>query len=263
MFDAISPGADSAVTSLVTLLSVTHSLQGYLEEIRIKQSGSPVDNVLFALFDGEAFDYIGSMKTIYDMLNDRFPVVKTNSSNLAQLKLNHISHFIELNQLAIHDDASHSLWIHNDLQGNKPAISLTEILLKYSKKYKLNLNKITQSAPLPPSSVQNFLREDKEIGGIVISNHEKQYTNKFYNSFLDDYDNINRTENIADHLVKVVSVVTASLFELLTGKPCDGAKGVDKGLITNLLECYLNNAACDPFKYVTDPNKHFNQSMIN
>ena len=266
MFNNISPGADSAVTSFVTLFSVAYTLQNYLGQIKEKQSGSPIDNILFALFDGEAFDYIGSTKTIYDMLNDRFPVEKTDSPTVAQLKFNHISHFIQLNQLAIHDDASHSLWIHKHLGGNKQAEDLIAILLKQAGKFKLTLNKIDQPSPLPPSSVQNFLKEDNEIGGIVISNHEKQYSNKFYNSFLDDYKNINgSSENVTNHLAKVVKVITASLYELLTGESLNSEEElvIDKIFITKLLDCYLNNSACDLFKHVSDPDNEFkgNQSI--
>ena len=71
MFDNLSPGADSALTSVVTLLSVANTLAKIKSEIIAKANNKT--NVLFALFDGEAFDYIGSSRVVYDMNMGKFP----------------------------------------------------------------------------------------------------------------------------------------------------------------------------------------------
>lgn len=48
---------------------------------------------MFILFNGEAYDYIGSSRMVYDMLNDNFPndIIKFNQS--------HIGLFVELSQI--------------------------------------------------------------------------------------------------------------------------------------------------------------------
>lgn len=48
---------------------------------------------MFILFNGEAYDYIGSSRLVYDMQNGNFP---NNNINLNQ---DHIGLFVELSQI--------------------------------------------------------------------------------------------------------------------------------------------------------------------
>lgn len=61
----------------------------------------------------EAFDYIGSSRTVYDMKNGAFPMKEeTGKSTLHRVDLSHISHFVEVNQLGYRDNGS--VWLHTD-----------------------------------------------------------------------------------------------------------------------------------------------------
>lgn len=51
------------------------------------------NNVIFILFNGEAYDYIGSSRIVYDMENGEFP------NNIIRLNKNHIGLFVELSQI--------------------------------------------------------------------------------------------------------------------------------------------------------------------
>ena len=64
-FDGLSVGADTAITSLVTLVAVTDMLSKVKDKLR----NGNVDNVISVLFNGESFDYIGSSRMAYDMMN--------------------------------------------------------------------------------------------------------------------------------------------------------------------------------------------------
>lgn len=48
---------------------------------------------MFILFNGEAYDYIGSSRMVYDMLNDNFP------NDIIKLNQSHIGLFVELSQI--------------------------------------------------------------------------------------------------------------------------------------------------------------------
>lgn len=50
-------------------------------------------NVMFILFNGEAYDYIGSSRVVYDMLNGNFP------NDLIKLNQSHVGLFVELSQI--------------------------------------------------------------------------------------------------------------------------------------------------------------------
>ena len=55
----MSVGADTAITSLVTLVAVTDILNKVKDQLRERD----VDNVILVLFNGETFDYIGYSQT--------------------------------------------------------------------------------------------------------------------------------------------------------------------------------------------------------
>lgn len=68
VFDGLSVGADSAITGMATLVAVAEILNKVKEDIR----GTALDNVFLVLFNGEAFDYIGSSRMAYDMALGKF-----------------------------------------------------------------------------------------------------------------------------------------------------------------------------------------------
>lgn len=253
MFDQISPGADSAISSLVTLLTVAHTLNKPWIKNNIKDK-----NVLFALFDGEAFDYIGSGRTVYDMTVGKFPVDPKNDVNRSQIRIEHFSHFIELNQLGFHaNDSQQKLWIHKNINPTTNLTKLEEIIKNNAKKTDLDIESVADGAPLPPSSLQSFLKENNKLVGIVIANHEKEFKNKFYNSLFDDINNLNISDSrVTKQLTNIATVVSKSIHELLTGNSSDSITA-DETLVYNLLDCYLNDSSCDLFKYVVSPDYEF------
>lgn len=44
---------------------------------------------------------------------------------------------------------------------------------------------------VPPTSIQSFLEEKPNLTAVVISNHGKQFENKYYNGILDDAESLN------------------------------------------------------------------------
>lgn len=50
-------------------------------------------NIMFILFNGEAYDYIGSSRVAYDMEMQNFP------NDIIKLQQNHVGLFVELSQI--------------------------------------------------------------------------------------------------------------------------------------------------------------------
>ena len=120
----MSVGADTAITSLVTLVAITEMLSKVKDQLRNRD----VDNVILVLFNGETFDYIGSSRMAYDMMNgiqisllwvDKFkflfiillgnfprPLKEENPSQGPLIRLEHIKYWIELGSLAPHSNAT-------------------------------------------------------------------------------------------------------------------------------------------------------------
>lgn len=125
-------------------------------------------NVVFSLLNGEAFDYIGSSRMVYDLKQNNF-----NALGGTNLKLDDIKSVIEFGQLG-----EGKIFLHAN--GNDDIINRLNETLNGSILYD----------SVPPTSVQSFLEAKPNLTTVVISNHEKEFTNRYYNGILDDGDSL-------------------------------------------------------------------------
>uniref|UniRef100_A0ABI7WV13 Nicastrin n=1 Tax=Felis catus TaxID=9685 RepID=A0ABI7WV13_FELCA len=174
----VAPGAESAVASFVTQLAAAEALQKAPDALTLPR------NVMFVFFQGETFDYIGSSRMVYDMEKGKFPV-----------QLENIDSFVELGQVALRN--SLELWMHTDpmSQKNESVHNQVEALLSTLEKSGAGvpavvLRRPNQSQPLPPSSLQRFLRA-RNISGVVLADHSAVFHNHYYQSIYDTAENIN------------------------------------------------------------------------
>lgn len=74
-----------------------------------------VHNLFFILVNGEAYDYIGSQRLVWDMMHGNFPKEKENwakpEENMAEFKLDDVRLIIEIGQIT--DRGSHTLYLHS------------------------------------------------------------------------------------------------------------------------------------------------------
>ncbi|CAM1332152.1 NCSTN (predicted) [Pycnogonum litorale] len=236
LFTQASYGGDSSITGAVTLISVAATLSKVRDEF-MKLTKNKT-NVLFVLFNGEAFDYIGSSRMVYDILKRKLP-----------FNLSHISHFIELNQMHADDE----YWIHTDPFSLKSTSQSVDELYKELRsngaEIGVNISRSSKDLPLPPSSLQSFLLEDENITGIVLSNFDRQFANRYYNSMYDTAGTLgyNRLDaKFSSNIAKIVAVVAKTIFYIGTNRKLDVK--VDENLVNETLFCYFVSPVCDMFK---------------
>lgn len=128
-------------------------------------------NVVFSLLNGEAFDYIGSSRFIYDLKEGNF-----NALGGVNLKFDDIKTVIEFGQLT-----KGKLFLHSNNAQNDEMI----------KKIQVALNATVLEDSVPPTSIQSFLKEKPDLTAVVISDHGQQFKNKYYNGILDDAESLN------------------------------------------------------------------------
>ena len=261
MFDNISPGANAAVTGLVTVLAIAEALAQF------KQDFEDLDkNVMFILFEGETWDYLGSVSMTYDMNLGKFPFKPDyeDEEHVSVFNFSHIERFIEVSQVGMQDESTKLFAFTDPISNDNPVVNSgsTDILNSLkdaSVKFDVNLQHVlldgAKSYPLPPSSLQTFLKYTN-ISGIVLTDHSKTFKNKYYQSYLDDYKNVdykstNTTVNDEDelhvHLQKIASTVATSVYTLITGQ-ADQTIEANGTIIEQLLECYLQNVNCTLFR---------------
>ncbi|XP_070807107.1 nicastrin [Pituophis catenifer annectens] len=250
----VAPGAESAVASFVTLLAAAEAIH------KIPDVQSLPKNIMFAFFQGETFDYIGSSRMVYDMQNDRFPI-----------KLENIDSFLELSQVALRSNAS--LWMHTDPVSRKtPEIEqnvqrMMEALNKSSKNTSVVMSGIEASQPLPPSSFQRFLRA-QQIPGIVLADHSSHFENRYYQSLYDTPENIrlnypqglspeqalNYVTDTAKSLAAVATVVGRTLYKMAGGGGDASSIQADPLTVTRMLYGFLIQSNNSWFQAITRPD---------
>uniref|UniRef100_A0A8P4GFV9 Nicastrin n=1 Tax=Dicentrarchus labrax TaxID=13489 RepID=A0A8P4GFV9_DICLA len=173
-FFDIAPGADSGVSGFVTLLAAAHALRNATQE------APPNRTILYAFFQGETFDYIGSSRMVYDMQNNQFAV-----------DLDNVHSVLEIGQVGLHTESK--LWLHSDPVSRKNSSvndELIENLQSAAGGLNISMDEPSVSQPLPPSSFQRFLRA-RPIPGVVLEDHQSAFSNRFYESMYDNAEYLN------------------------------------------------------------------------
>uniref|UniRef100_A0AAR5Q431 Nicastrin n=1 Tax=Dendroctonus ponderosae TaxID=77166 RepID=A0AAR5Q431_DENPD len=214
-------GAESPITGAVALLTVAK----LLKEMLPAAAASVQTNVLFILFNGETYDYIGSQRLLYDMERGHFPTdLPPNNPILPTIYPENVTLFIELSQLGV-GEATYAHYLSADAWLGKFAANLT----------RNNPSTVVPLKPtpdsLPPSSLHTFIRGNTSIRGLVLANHQTAYQNRFYNSLFDNSSNIgyryyNGSEigagTLQRHIADVATMVAKSVFEEVTGQAYQG-----------------------------------------
>uniref|UniRef100_A0A1B6M4G2 Nicastrin n=1 Tax=Graphocephala atropunctata TaxID=36148 RepID=A0A1B6M4G2_9HEMI len=247
MFDGLAPGAVTTVTGIVTLLTTAHLLAQLLPE----HKETYTKNVVFALLNGEAQDYIGSSRVVYDMQQGKFP-----STDLP-LRLEHLDLVVDLHQL----DATKQMHCH--CYQSNTAQTTVDLLAKSAKSFGVSVDGSCSSGKLPPSSLHSFLKANASIPGIIVTNHANQYTNMFYNGLLDGAENLGYqyangsqipTQSIQYSLAGMAQTLALSLAQMVDNSvtwPANLSTETTAAMVDELLHCYLEERQCKLFRNVT------------
>lgn len=239
MFEEIAPGAYSTVAGILGVMSVAETVSRVIRE----QNAKPSKRILFGLLDGEAFGYIGSSALVYDITNNSLVA----RLNMTPINMSNIHSVIELNQIASVNNKS-DIWLHTDKVTGNSSYVINDILEKLQTRggqFKLSIK--TSRNGLPPSSLMSFLKVDRSIPAIHISNHESTYITPRYNSFLDE-PSANWNNEFVSHISRVSDVVSSTLLELIGVKPPPELQAnITK--LHDLADCLLFNLSCPLFPY--------------
>ncbi|KAI1901201.1 hypothetical protein AGOR_G00031860 [Albula goreensis] len=234
----VAPAGEGSITGFVTLLAAAHALSSVTP---------PTRTILYTFFQGEVFDYIGSSRMVYDMEKGTFVI-----------DLENIHSFLEIGQVGVRSDSN--LWLHSDpVSRSKNGTVNTEvekfvnILKSEATKFSFSLDEPTVSQPLPPSSFQRFLRA-RPIPGLVLTDHQSAFNNRYYESLYDNAEYLNVTypanltaeeqlayvTDTAKALAEVATVVARALYKQAEGLESQLPKiTADPKIVTQMLYGFL------------------------
>lgn len=265
MFDGLGLGAMDSLVPAVTLMSVAHTLaKMFTDDINFVPR-----NILFMFFNGEAYDYIGSQRFVYDMERGDFPAT---ASQTQPIRWENIEFFIDIGSL----DSLNSTTIYHYADFAE-AEDFVNLMRKYNESLGFNIviNK-NKTHNLPPTSSQTFLRDNQTFPAVIL--YSEMNKNRFYHSIYDDVKNINfeykntskdftiltnvkmlppqdfKADSIQISIRNFSSLIAFTVYEMVTGTTYKNDLGANPYLIDELLHCYLESAKCPLFQAsVKDP----------
>eukprot|EP01137_Pigoraptor_chileana_P014678 Opistho-2@5065 len=171
-FRSLSYGGNADVTGFVTLMAAAQAI-GQI----VKQNVTLEKNIMFALFDGESFNNLGSANTAWAMLQGTFP-----SNYPDSIPLSAVASIVHVSQIGLRGDPSNPtpLYYHTDRTEYVPAgvSSIVTALQASAADAGVTLSSVAGNQGLPPASAQSFLQLNRTIPAVVVADHAQAYTNK-------------------------------------------------------------------------------------
>lgn len=270
MFDGVGLGAMDSLISYTTLMNVAHVLSKILPDTPDIANDDDKINVLYVIFNGESYDYIGSQRFVYDLKHLSFPFKSTQTNPIT---FDNIKFIIDLGIL---DDLNNIKLFY--LQDQQSLINEFLVRLRNSNKL-LNLNVTFEhdlKKRLPPTSAQSFLRENSTLPCVILSSEPK---NQYYHSIYDDSVNIkfyyrnisnkidfSKLQNRSDEAYNFNSdsiqmkirdlstIIAYSIYGMIKDEEYNGALIANPVLVDELLYCFLQSADCPLFRAASHPN---------
>ncbi|XP_049379425.1 nicastrin [Solanum stenotomum] len=233
LFRDASIGADSPISGLISLLAVVDALS------RVDGLGDLDKQLVFAVFTGEAWGYLGSRRFLLEL--------DQHSDAVSGLDLALIEMVLEIGSVGkgfTQDD--NTFFAHSTKESaTNGTLSALKDALGSLKTQSIKISRASKSNPgLPPSSLMSFLKKNPETSGVVLEDFDAAFTNKFYHSHLDDLSaNINSSA-----IVAAASIVARSLYILASDKKeiknsVLNTININASLVEELLGCLLS---CEP-----------------
>ncbi|VVA32857.1 PREDICTED: nicastrin [Prunus dulcis] len=226
-------GADSPISGLISLLAAVDALSHVdgLDDFN-KQ-------LVFIVFTGEAWGYLGSRRFLLEL--------DLQSDAVSGLNYSLIEKVVEIGSVGKGlNQGVKNFFVHTT--GVSSATNETLDALKRAqdsvKSESFTISSANASNPgIPPSSLMTFLRKNSLTSGVVLEDFDTVFTNKFYNSHLDDISNVNSSA-----IVAAASLVARTLYILASDNKNLSSSAitsinVNVSLVEELMGCLLD---CEP-----------------
>lgn len=226
-------GADSPISGLISLLAAVDALS------HVDGLDDYHKQLVFIVFTGEAWGYLGSRRFLLEL--------DLQSDAVSGLNYSLIEKVVEIGSVGKGlNQGVKNFFVHTT--GVSSATNETLDALKRAqdsvKSESITISSTNASNPgIPPSSLMTFLRKNSLTSGVVLEDFDTVFTNKFYNSHLDDISNVNSSA-----IVAAASLVARTLYILASDNKNLSSSAltsinVNVSLVEELMGCLLD---CEP-----------------
>ncbi|WKX91233.1 hypothetical protein Q1695_009791 [Nippostrongylus brasiliensis] len=263
----VSPGEISVITSVIALLAVVQAIAKN-QEAFTEAALTSNRYLLIAFFDGESFDFIGSSRAAYDMLQGKFPRAKKKKKLVEELEpinATQLECIVEVQQLA--DGVGSEIYAHVDA-AQMDHSELKAVLASLTKGASTASGTIVPPSPgshMPPSSWHSFARHFPSICGITLASFQESYEYVRINSMLDQ---VEWNPSKKEAAISEIKVAAAALLEAVTdhvrlnniGNASNGTLAVDGDFIATLFACFMESPDWQSCEFLKTLTKGHDQS---
>ncbi|CAI0627054.1 unnamed protein product [Linum tenue] len=226
-------GSESPISGLIALLAAVDSLS------RVDALGELSKQLVFAVFTGETWGYLGSRRFLLE-LDLQSEAVRGLDSKLIEMVIEIGSVGRAFNQ-GTETFFAHTTGVSSATNATLNALKRAEVSLG-SQNISVSLAS-TSNPGIPPSSSMAFVKKNSSTSGFVLEDFDAAFSNKFYHSHLDDPSNINSSS-----IVAAASLVARTLYILVNENKNIRSSVLDSisingSLVDEMLSCLLQ---CDP-----------------
>ena len=277
LFDKTSTGAEGGMSGAIVLLAAAHAL-GVLWESNATAAAltSLQRNVLFFFPHAESFDHAGSRRLVDDLLHFdcEWEVVDddgqpsclapwTASYDFLQLRRNtsdaatalgRIARILEVGQVGLNS----SFFAHVERDANPQRDAWVAQLMQLARFTTPNsttppIITLDHPAPdtpgIPPAASEAFLTVNASIPTVVLTDHRREFINRFYHSQFDvGRTNLLHADGATDTsptMCALATLVARGLFVAAGGNESYvGAIAADCRLVVSLLLCLTVDSGC-------------------
>ena len=277
-------GGNANMAGLVGWMAAIEALSRIKDVLNEANITKMDKQIVFAAFEGESYDLVGSRKFVDDLQNGSFRCTQTmtvsengygcwkpyaSSLDFKKLNFSKIGGVVELSQIGMaqqneNGQIARTLYAHYERpMGERTASMVADakhIASSISSEQSMGFGVETANSSdlpgTPPSAFWSFLNGNVDgspsslsMPGIVLSDHSEEYRNKWYHSVYDSYFNALNLEQIC-----MASTLYARLLYKISLKEPDkdynesfvaNKVNADCLLVEQLLECLLLDMGCD------------------
>ncbi|PAN08097.1 hypothetical protein PAHAL_1G387100 [Panicum hallii] len=228
-----SIGSDSPISGLIALLTAVDALSHIRDLSNLKKQ------LVFAVFNGEAWGYLGSRKFLQELDKGADSVNGINS-----LMIDQVLEIGSVGKAVIEEYPS--FYVH--AAGNSSASKqILDALQRASKSLGSDNVKVKQAASsnpgVPPSSLMSFVRKNMSTSGVVLEDFDSHFSNRFYHSYLDNPANINSSSIAAAAALVARSLYILASADSVVDLMTLNTIKVNVSLVEELIGCLLT---CNP-----------------
>lgn len=159
-------------------------------------------NIMFSIFGGEHFGYIGSSSFGNRLLDGTVPAARSGMMNEDNIK-----YFIELDQLA-YGKGDQTFFMHTDEDGSSDASQEVTDAIKATTNG--GMFQDSSESEMPPSSYRGLFSElsnaRSKVGATVVSKYDTSYKNPYFETRIDNAAHMGITAETSDDDELVVNI---------------------------------------------------------